>query len=140
MVIASENASFLQAFARIGLIPDAGGTYVLPRQVGLARAMGMALFAEPVKAREAAEMGLIWEAVPEAEFEARWRARAAQLASGPGLAYAGIKKALRASGGNDLTAQLAMEAKLQADCGRSADFAEGVAAFLGKRKAVFQGT
>lgn len=139
VVIATESAVFLQAFSKIGLIPDAGGTYTLPRQVGLARAMGMALFAEPVKARDAAAMGLIWEAVADEDFAAHWQARAQHLASGPGLAFSGIKQAMRASQGNDLEAQLALEAEIQARCGASADFAEGVAAFLEKRKAVFQG-
>ena len=139
VVIAAENAFFLQAFTRIGLIPDAGGTWFLPRQVGLARAMGAALFAEPVSAAEAAEWGMIWEAVPEAEFEARWRARAAYLASGPGVAFARAKRALRASYDNDLEAQLKLEARLQGECGRSRDFKEGVLAFVEKRKARFEG-
>jgi 2-(1,2-epoxy-1,2-dihydrophenyl)acetyl-CoA isomerase len=123
VVIASENAVFLQAFTRIGLIPDAGGTYALPRLVGMARAMGTALFADKVSAAQAAEWGM----------------RAAHLAAGPTGAYARVKQALRASPENDLESQLALEAKLQAECGRSADFAEGVAAFLQKRKPVFTG-
>ncbi len=139
VVIAAENAFFLQAFTRIGLIPDAGGTWFLPRQVGLARAMGAALFAEPVSAAEAAEWGMIWEAVPEAEFEARWRARAAYLASGPSVAFARAKRALRASYDNDLEAPLKLEARLQGECGRSRDFKEGVLAFVEKRKARFEG-
>ncbi len=139
VVIASENAVFLQAFTRIGLIPDAGGTYALPRLVGMARAMGTALFAEKVSAIQAAEWGMIWEAVPDDVFAAHWRARAAHLAAGPTGAYARVKQALRASPENDLESQLALEAKLQAECGRSADFAEGVAAFLQKRKPVFSG-
>ena len=139
VVIASENAVFLQAFTRIGLIPDAGGTYALPRLVGMARAMGTALFADKVSAIQAAEWGMIWEAVPDDVFAAHWRARAAHLAAGPTGAYARVKQALRASPENDLESQLALEAKLQAECGRSADFAEGVAAFLPKRKPVFTG-
>ncbi len=139
VVIASEAASFVQAFTRIGLIPDAGGTYWLPRQVGFARAMGAALFAEPVSARQAADWGMIWEAVPEADFERHWRARAAQLATGPTAAYARLKTALRASPGNDLHEQLALEARLQGECGRSRDFREGVTAFLEKRPPRFEG-
>lgn len=139
VVIASENAVFLQAFTRIGLIPDAGGTYALPRLVGMARAMGTALFADKVSAIQAAEWGMIWEAVPDDVFAAHWRARAAHLAAGPTGAYARVKQALRASPENDLESQLALEARLQAECGRSADFAEGVAAFLHKRKPVFTG-
>ncbi len=139
VVIAAESAVFLQAFTRIGLIPDAGGTYWLPRQVGFARAMGAALFAEPVSAKKAVEWGMIWEAVPDAEFPAHWRARAAHLAKGPTAAYRNLKTALRQSYANDLSAQLALEAELQADCGRSEDFAEGVTAFLQKRPPAFRG-
>ena|SRR5690606_29223443 len=139
VVIAAESASFIQAFTRIGLIPDAGGTWVLPRTVGLARAMGAALFAEKVSARQAADWGMIWEAVPDPEFEAHWRARAAALAAGPGEALARVKIALRAAFGNGLDDQLALEAQLQGECGATADFREGVAAFLEKRPARFTG-
>lgn len=139
VVIAAESAVFLQAFTRIGLIPDAGGTYFLPRQVGFARAMGAMLFAEPVPARRAADWGMIWEAVPDADFAAHWQTRAAQLAQGPGVAYASVKKALRESLGNGFDTQLAREAELQSLCGHTADFAEGVAAFLEKRKPRFSG-
>ncbi len=139
VVIAAESAVFLQAFSRIGLIPDAGGTWALPRQVGMARAMGAMLFAEPVTAAQAADWGMIWEAVPDASFEARWQARAAALAQGPTATYGALKEALRASMENGFAAQLGLEAKLQARCGASADFREGVAAFLEKRPARFQG-
>jgi 2-(1,2-epoxy-1,2-dihydrophenyl)acetyl-CoA isomerase len=139
VVIASETAVFVQAFTRIGLIPDAGGTYWLPRQVGFARAMGAALFAEKVTARQAADWGMIWEAVPEAEFEARWQARARQLADGPTVAYRNVKQAIRQSLSNDLGAQLSLEARLQGECGRTRDFREGVLAFLEKRPARFEG-
>ncbi|MCX7645102.1 MAG: enoyl-CoA hydratase-related protein [Rhodobacteraceae bacterium] len=139
VVIASEAAVFAQAFTRIGLIPDAGGTYWLPRQVGFARAMGAALFAERITARQAADWGMIWEAVPEAEFEAHWRARARQLAEGPTVAYRNLRTALRQSLANDLETQLALEARLQGDCGRTRDFREGVLAFLEKRPARFEG-
>jgi 2-(1,2-epoxy-1,2-dihydrophenyl)acetyl-CoA isomerase len=139
VVIAAESAVFLQAFTRIGLMPDAGGTYWLPRQVGFARAMGAALFAEPVPARQAAEWGMIWEAVPDAGFAAHWRERATQLAVGPTVAYGAVKEALRASWANDLARQLSLEAELQGRCGRTRDFKEGVLAFLEKRKARFEG-
>lgn len=139
VVIAAHSAAFLQAFARIGLMPDAGGTYWLPRQVGAARAMGLALFAEKVTAEEAARMGMIWEAVPDAGFEAHWRARAAHLAQGPTLAYGAVKRALRASSAQDYATQLAMEAQLQGELGATQDFREGVAAFLEKRPARFEG-
>ena len=137
VVIAAESASFIQAFTRIGLVPDAGGSYWLPRQVGLARAMGAMLFAEKVSARQAADWGMIWEAVPDDAFAAHWRTRAQTLASGPAAAYRGVKQALRASFDNDFAAQLALEARLQGACGKSPDFLEGVAAFLEKRPARF---
>jgi 2-(1,2-epoxy-1,2-dihydrophenyl)acetyl-CoA isomerase len=139
VVIAAESAVFVQAFARIGLMPDAGGTYWLPRQVGFARAMGAALFAEPVTARQAADWGMIWESVPDAEFADRWYARAAQLAAGPTAAYGRIKQALRGSHDNHLAAQLDLEAELQGECGATRDFQEGVLAFLEKRTARFEG-
>jgi 2-(1,2-epoxy-1,2-dihydrophenyl)acetyl-CoA isomerase len=139
VVIAAQSASFLQAFSRIGLIPDAGGTYWLPRLTGFARAMGQALFADKVTADEAAAQGLIWASVPDDGFEAEWRRRANHLANGPTLAYGAIKRALRASMNNDLDAQLNLEAELQAEVGRSRDFREGVMSFLEKRPARFEG-
>ena len=139
VVIAAESAVFLQAFTRIGLIPVAGGTYWLPRQMGFAKAMGAALFGEPILAAQAADWGMIWEAVADAEFETQWKARAANLAAGPTMAYAHIKTALRQSYENDLTTQLNLEAKLQGECGQTRDFKEGVMAFLEKRPARFEG-
>ena len=139
VVIAAESASFIQAFTRIGLIPDAGGTWMIPRLAGRARAMGMMLFAEPVPARKAADWGLIWEALPDADFAAGVAARARALAQGPTGAFRAIRRALSASGQNDLEAQLALEAELQGEAGRSADFVEGVSAFLEKRPARFTG-
>ncbi|GAB4261600.1 MAG: 2-(1,2-epoxy-1,2-dihydrophenyl)acetyl-CoA isomerase PaaG [Pararhodobacter sp.] len=139
VVIAKQSAYFLQAFSRIGLIPDAGGTYWLPRLTGFARAMGQALFAEPVSADDAAAQGLIWASIPDERFDAEWRARAAQLANGPTLAYGAIKRALRKSLTNDLEAQLDLEARLQGEVGKTRDFREGVMAFLEKRKARFEG-
>jgi 2-(1,2-epoxy-1,2-dihydrophenyl)acetyl-CoA isomerase len=139
VVIAAQSAIFLQAFARIGLIPDAGGTYWLPRQIGFARAMGAVLFAEPVTATKAVEWGMIWEAVPDEEFAQRVQARAEQLAQGPTATYRLAKEALRRSWGNDVAAQLALEAELQNRAGATADFREGVAAFLEKRPARYQG-
>ncbi len=139
VVIAAQSAVFMQAFARIGLIPDAGGTYWLPRQIGFARAMGAVLFAEPVTATQAAEWGMIWEAVPDADFAERVAARAAHLASGPTATYRLAKEALRRSWQNDVSAQLALEAELQDRAGKTADFREGVAAFLEKRPAHYQG-
>ncbi|MDD9715408.1 enoyl-CoA hydratase-related protein [Dinoroseobacter sp. PD6] len=139
VVIATESAVFLQAFTRIGLIPDAGGTYWLPRQMGFAKAMGAALFADKITARQADAWGMIWEAVPDTEFEAVWRGRAAHLAKGPTAAYEAVKQALRDSFNNDLDGQLALEAKLQGKMGETRDFKEGVLAFLEKRSASFEG-
>ncbi|HBM67594.1 MAG TPA: 2-(1,2-epoxy-1,2-dihydrophenyl)acetyl-CoA isomerase, partial [Rhodobacteraceae bacterium] len=113
VVIAAKSSYFMQAFTKIGLIPDAGGTYLMPRTTGLAKAMGAALFAEKISAEQADEWGLIWEAVADDAFEATWRARAEYLAKGPTLAYSHLKTALRASSENNLEAQLALEAKLQ---------------------------
>ncbi|PTV95835.1 2-(1,2-epoxy-1,2-dihydrophenyl)acetyl-CoA isomerase [Rhodobacter aestuarii] len=139
LVIATHSAAFMQAFTRIGLMPDAGGTWALPRQVGLARAMGLALFAEKISAEEAARMGMIWEAVPDVDFEHHWRARAMHLAQGPTEAFKAVKQALRASFDHDLPAQLALEAKLQGALGETEDFREGVQAFLDKRAPAFRG-
>lgn len=139
VVIASESAYFLQAFARIGLIPDAGGTYVMPRTMGTAKAMGAALFADKITARQADDWGMIWEAVPDAEFDAHWKARAAHLAQGPTAAYSAIKKVIRGSWDNSMEDQLTLEAKQQGQCGKSRDFKEGVLAFTEKRSAQFEG-
>ena len=139
LVIAAESAVFIQAFTRIGLIPDAGGTSFLPRRVGLQRAMGAALLAEPVSARQAEAWGMIWEAVPDERFAEVVAARTAKLAQGPTGAYAALKQALRGAFDQPLEAQLAIEARLQGACGASEDFREGVAAFLEKRAPRFAG-
>lgn len=139
VVIAKTDAVFIQAFARIGLIPDAGGTYWLPRQMGFARAMGAALFAEPVTGHQAADWGMIWEAADADTFDQVIAARAAKLAAGPTAAYRNIKAALRGTFDNSLSEQLDLEAKLQGDAGRTRDFVEGVLAFMEKRPAQYQG-
>jgi 2-(1,2-epoxy-1,2-dihydrophenyl)acetyl-CoA isomerase len=139
VVIAAESASFIQAFSRIGLIPDAGGTWALPRTIGLQRAMGAALFAEKIPAAKAAEWGMIWEAVPDEAFETVWMGRAKHLATGPTEAFKRIKQVMRASFGNGLEEQLHLEGHLQGECGKSRDFKEGVVAFLEKRAPVFEG-
>ncbi|MBA4489775.1 enoyl-CoA hydratase-related protein [Paracoccus sp. S1E-3] len=139
VVIAIESAYFSQAFTRIGLIPDAGGTWILPRLVGNARAMGMMLFAEKIPAAQAAEWGMIWQSVPEADFVDVVGARARQLATGTTGAYLKVRRAVRASGANDFATQLELEAQLQGEAGRSANFREGVAAFLQKRAPNFTG-
>jgi 2-(1,2-epoxy-1,2-dihydrophenyl)acetyl-CoA isomerase len=139
LVIAAESAVFIQAFTRIGLIPDAGGTSFLPRRVGLQRAMGAALLAEPVTARQAVDWGMIWEAVPDEKLAEVVAARAAKLAGGPTGAYAALKQALRGAFDQPLEAQLAVEARLQGVCGASHDFREGVVAFQEKRPPRFVG-
>lgn len=139
VVIATESAYFMQAFARIGLMPDAGGTWFMPRQMGMAKAMGAALFADKISAKQASDWGMIWEAIPDAEFDAHWRARAAYLASGPTRAFGAIKTAIRDGYGNSLPEQLSEEAHLQGQCGKTRDFMEGVTAFMEKRPAKFEG-
>lgn len=139
VVVAGTSAVFIEAFSRIGLIPDAGSTWVLPRLVGRARAMGMALFGERVDAVTALDWGLIWEVVPDAGLMPRAMTLAQHLAEGPGKAHAALKQAMAASATNSLEAQMALEARLQGDLGRSRDFREGVMAFLEKRPADFEG-
>jgi 2-(1,2-epoxy-1,2-dihydrophenyl)acetyl-CoA isomerase len=139
IVIAARSASFIEVFSRIGLIPDAGGTYVLPRLVGAARAMALSLLAEPVSAEQAASWGLIWKCVDDDKLMSDARELAQRLATGPTRAYALIKQALNASPANTLEQQLALEAKLQREAGRTEDFREGVQAFLEKRSPRYQG-
>jgi len=139
IVIAARSASFIEVFSRIGLIPDACGTYVLPRLVGMARAMGMSLTTEPVTAEQAAAWGLIWKCVDDDQLTSTTRDLAQRFAAGPTRAYALIKQALYASPNNTLEQQLALEAALQREAGQSADFQEGVKAFLEKRAAQFTG-
>ncbi|MGH1424056.1 MAG: enoyl-CoA hydratase-related protein [Pseudooceanicola sp.] len=139
VVIATESAYFLQAFSRIGLIPDAGGTWTLPRSMGLAKAMGATLFAEKISAKQADDWGMIWEHTADDAFETTWKARAEHLAKGPTLAYRLAKETIRASWDNDLEAQLAAEGRAQGACGQSRDFKEGVVAFMEKRPPHFEG-
>ncbi|XDA99519.1 enoyl-CoA hydratase-related protein [Sulfitobacter sp. LCG007] len=139
VVIASDSAYFVQAFSRIGLIPDAGGTYFLPRSMGTAKALGAALFAEKITARQADDWGMIWEAVPDKEFDAHWKARAAQLAAGPTAAYKAAKDVIRGSWDRGFEDQIAFEAHEQGHCGKTRDFKEGVVAFNEKRPARFEG-
>jgi len=139
VVVAARSAVFIEAFARIGLIPDAGGTYWLPRMAGMARAMGMCLFADPIPAGKAAEWGLIWETVDDDQLADHVTGLANRLANGPTVAYRLAKQALRQSFENDLDRQLALEARLQGEAGRTRDFMEGVSAFLEKRPAKYEG-
>ncbi|MFT6105759.1 MAG: 2-(1,2-epoxy-1,2-dihydrophenyl)acetyl-CoA isomerase [Paracoccaceae bacterium] len=139
VVIATHSAVFLQAFTRIGLIPDAGGTYWLPRQMGFAKAMGAALFADTITAKQADDWGMIWEHVPDDDFAEHWWQRALHLAKGPTLAYRHAKTAIRETYDHTLDEQLAVEARLQGELGKSRDFKEGVLAFLEKRPAQYEG-
>ena len=139
IVIATRSASFIQAFCKIGLVPDSGGTYFLPRLVGSARAMGLAFFGDRVSAEQAAEWGLIWKCVDDGEFVATTDAMAAQLADAPTAGLAAIKRALYASSGNTLEQQLDVERDAQRALGNSSDYREGVAAFLEKRAPRFSG-
>ena len=139
IAIAGKSASFLQAFARIGLLPDGGSTWFLPRLVGDQRARALAMLAPQIPAEKAKEWGLIWDVVDDAALMATAIETARKLASGPTLALARIKGALAQAGGNDLSTQLDVERDYQRELGRSDDFREGVAAFLAKRKPDFKG-
>ncbi|MEJ6394507.1 enoyl-CoA hydratase-related protein [Gymnodinialimonas sp. 2305UL16-5] len=139
VVIATESASFIQAFSRIGLIPDAGGTWALPRTIGLQRAMGAALFADKISAAQAADWGMIWEMAADDTFAEVWMGRARHLAKGPTEAFKRIKQVMRASSGNSLEDQLILEGQLQGECGHTRDFKEGVLSFLEKRAPAFEG-
>jgi 2-(1,2-epoxy-1,2-dihydrophenyl)acetyl-CoA isomerase len=139
IVIATKSAFFMQAFARIGLIPDAGGTYWLPRQMGFAKAMGAALFADRISAQQADDWGMIWECVADDDFAATVQERASHLANGPTKSYQLIKQALRGSLDNSLDEQLDVEAKLQGEAGKTRDFLEGVMAFMEKRLPKYEG-
>ena len=134
VVLAARSASFVQSFARLGLVPDSGGTWFLPRLVGPARAMGLALLAEPLAAEDAERWGLIWKAVDDAQLMSEALALARKLAAGPTKGYGLIKRALHASQGNSLDAQLDLERDLQREAGFSEDYRKGVAAFLEKKK------
>jgi 2-(1,2-epoxy-1,2-dihydrophenyl)acetyl-CoA isomerase len=139
LIYAARSASFLQAFARIGLIPDAGGTWHLPRLVGAARARGLALLAEPLSAEQAEAWGLIWKVVDDDKLAAEVEAVSDRLASAATHALALTKRALAASSGNALATQLDLERELQKQAGASADGVEGVNAFLEKRAPRFSG-
>ncbi len=139
LVLAAEEASFVQAFAKIGLVPDTGGSFFLPRLVGLARATALAMLGEKITARQAVEIGLIYRACPAASLNEEASKLAAHLAAQPTLGLGFTKRLLNAALINDLDAQLELEAELQGAAGRSSDYAEGVAAFLAKRKPVFTG-
>lgn len=139
LVIAADDTSFNEAFVRIGLSPDCGGTFFLPRAVGEKRAAELFMTGGTIEAKRAEEIGMINRVVPAAELLQEAQKLAAQLASGPTGAYGRIKRMLNASFSNDLRSQLALEAECQLESGRSSDFKEGVAAFFEKRSPVFKG-
>ena len=139
IVLAAKSASFIEAFSKLGLIPDTGGTWALPRLIGPARAMGLAMLGERLPAEKAEEWGLIWRCVPDDALMMEAMAMAEHFATAPtkGLAY--TKKAMLASSTNTLEEQLALEASMMRELGYSHDYREGVAAFIDKRQPQFQG-
>ncbi|MHB2266248.1 2-(1,2-epoxy-1,2-dihydrophenyl)acetyl-CoA isomerase PaaG [Aliihoeflea sp. PC F10.4] len=139
IVLAAKSAKFIQAFSKIGLVPDAGGTYWLTRHLGEARAKALAMTAEPLSAEDAAAWGLIWKAVDDDKLMEEAEKLARQFADGPTRAYALTKQAIHAASVNSLDEQLDAERGFQREAGLSADYKEGVAAFLEKRPADFRG-
>jgi 2-(1,2-epoxy-1,2-dihydrophenyl)acetyl-CoA isomerase len=139
IVLAATGAKFIQSFSRVGLVPDAGGSFSLPHLLGEARAKGLALTAMPLMAAQAEEWGLIWKAIPDADLMTEARALASKLADGPTIGLGLTKMAIQAAATNSLDQQLELEAQYQKTCGESPDYAEGVSAFLGKRAPVFTG-
>jgi 2-(1,2-epoxy-1,2-dihydrophenyl)acetyl-CoA isomerase len=139
IVLAAKSASFIQAFSRIGLIPDCGGTWFLPRLIGAARARALAILAEPLPAERAAEWGLIWKAVDDELLMAEAHTLAARLAGQATIGIALTKRAFDAAETNPLDTQLDLERDLQDEAGHTPDYAEGVRAFIEKRSANFTG-
>jgi 2-(1,2-epoxy-1,2-dihydrophenyl)acetyl-CoA isomerase len=132
-VLAGRSAKFVQAFAKIGLVPDSGGTWLLPRLVGPARARGLAMLAEPLSAEIAQDWGLIWKAVDDDRLMAEAASICVQFANGPTIGLGLIKRALDAAEQNDIDRQLDLERDLQREAGSTPDYAEGVRAFMEKR-------
>jgi 2-(1,2-epoxy-1,2-dihydrophenyl)acetyl-CoA isomerase len=140
LVVAAKSASFIQAFSRLGLVPDSGATWFLPRLVGSARALGLALLAERLPAEQAAAWGLIWRCVDDADFESSVERLAAELAAAPTRGLVRTREAMRAAATQTLAAQLDLERDFQRELGFTADYSEGVAAFAGKRAPRFTGS
>ena len=139
LVIAARSASFVQSFARLGLVPDSGGTWFLPRLLGSARATGLALLGDKLSAEQAEQWGLIWRVVEDDKLLKEAMELAQVLAEGPTKGYGLVKKALNAAWGNSLDAQLDLERDLQREAGLTHDYREGVAAFMQKRKPQYKG-
>jgi 2-(1,2-epoxy-1,2-dihydrophenyl)acetyl-CoA isomerase len=139
LVVAGRSAKFIQSFANLGLIPDSGGSWHLPRLIGQARALGLALTAEPLPAEKAAEWGLIWKCVEDDALDSEVDALATKLASLPPLGLAAIKKLIRTSGERTLDQELDLQRDEMRRLGFTEDYREGVAAFLEKRPAVYRG-
>ena len=139
LVFAARSASFIQSFAKIGLVPDSGGTWLLPKLVGNARAMGLALLGEKLSAEQALAWGLIWQCVDDGELMPAVQKVAAQLAAGPTRGLARTKEAIYAAATQSYEQSLEMERGFQRELGQTRDYAEGVAAFLEKRAAKFSG-
>ena len=139
MVLAADSASFIQSFSKIGLVPDAGSSWILPRRVGMARAMGLALTATPLSAADAEAWGLIWKRYEDDALLQAARAMAEQLASGPTAAFASTKMLMQRAATADIETQLDHEARAQKLCATSTDYTEGVRAFLDKRAPRFTG-
>ena len=139
MALAADSASFIQSFSKIGLVPDAGSSWILPRRVGMARAMGLALTATPLSAADAEAWGLIWKRYEDDALLQAARAMAEQLASGPTAAFASTKMLMQRAATADIETQLDHEARAQKLCATSTDYTEGVRAFLDKRAPRFTG-